>query len=283
MELKKIWAPLLLLLSSCTLNQEKKVSEILSPITYSHKIKIVRESLDHPSSLFSLCLIPFHETYIFKTKNLPLNEHFLFASFDGISGKMSLLYELETLSDGSLKVFDTHKRCYVDSLSFQVKEKEVLYGKQIEYFLVRKKDSSSAQVSFNPYPLSFKGTGKEVLSLTVVHPMLTRFHLNGKGFEPHETLQMTHRLDDRVEKREITTDAEGNLEIFLQPLVVGQLGGEAHLSFTGKNGTIEFKYPWGGQLENQTYAEHPLFSMALVYEPIWDCNPDHHPLLSVTK
>ena len=262
MDLKKIIIPLLLL-AGCTYNQKQRIAEKLAPITHSHNMKIIRESLERPSSLFSFHLIPGKVAFILKGSHIPVGERFLFASIDGATGKIDILNEFKSLSDGSIDLFDRKGPRNEISLNFQVHE-NVLVGKQIDYILVRKKDCTFAKASFLPYPLEAKGNRGERASLLVTHPMLTRFYLQASGFSPNESIEMVHRSGERVEIAQITADQSGQIEAHLNPVILGKLGGEASLTLSGKNGSIELNYPWGASLEKQTFANHRTFPVLFV-------------------
>lgn len=252
------------LLIGCTTNQQMRLAERFAPIEKSHNLKIIREALGRPALNYSLHLIPIQGNFLLKATHLPINERFLLATVDRLTNKMEIRSEFEVLSDGSLKLFKQGKEQVVDFLSFQPQGQDLLYGKQIDYILVHKKQVSSSIAHFLPHPLKRVGEHGESLSLLATHPLLTRFQLEGKGFSPHEVMELIHRTGDRVEKRELVANQTGEFELPLTPLIFGQLGGEATLTLVSGRGTLEYTYPWGGKLERQTYAQHSVVHMAFV-------------------
>lgn len=250
--------------TGCTYNQERRIAETLTPITHAHNMKILRDSLDHPSFQFSCHLLSNGQgAYILKANHLPLNERFLFASMDRTTGKMNLLHEFEVLSDGSLHLFDTKHPGYETGIPILVNE-QILIGKQIDYVLVRKKDCTFASARFLPYPLETKGKDGEIISLIATHPMLTRFQLEGKGFSPHEHLRMIHQSGDQVEEIVLTANSEGEIETTVNPTILGKLGGDAKITLIGSHRSISLDYPWGSKLENKTFAHRRTFPILFV-------------------
>ena len=259
MVLTRILIPLLFL-AGCTYNQQRRIAEKWAPFDRAHSVKIIRESLDRPAADFSFHLIPTKHGYILKGSRLPVNERFLLASIDGSNGKIDLLHEFECLSDGAIQVYGIKGIRREASLSLLAHE-NVRVGKQIDYLLVRKKDCTFAAAHFLPYPIQAKGEHGERLSMFVTHPMLTRFILEGNGFIPNETVQLTHRSGERIETLYAEADAMGQIEVKLNPIILGKLGGDASVAVNGKMGSVDLDYPWGSKLEMATFAQPRAFSL----------------------
>ncbi|MBI3508596.1 MAG: hypothetical protein HY069_03025 [Chlamydiia bacterium] len=259
----RVWiASLFLLGTGCAMTQP--ITKWWAPIEKEHHLKIIRESLSRPSDQFSLHLIPVENGYVLKGHRLSLHDTYFLATMDGITGAVDILYEFENLPDGTLKIKTAQGAPRYAATLPHIEHEKVLVGKPIDYVLVRKKDVTSAVATFFPYRLQTEGQHGESLFLTVTHPMLTRFALEAKGFEPGEAVLLTHRSGDKKETKTLTADAQGEIATPLNPTLLGKLGGQATLTLTGMKGSVQIEYPWGGQLENQTFKKYRAFPMVFV-------------------
>lgn len=266
----------LAVLCGCTFHQEQKIRELL---TVEHgafpRVKdthLVQESLQYPSDKFYLEIEsadPLSTSkgtfpvWILKGENIPLEERFIFAVVDKVTGKIEPQYEFEILESGKLKIFGKEGIRIENEIPF-VEAGHFSAGSPLQYVIVSKENYTSAIVEFTPYPLIASGINGERLEIESIHPMGTHFLLKGHGFLPFEALRLTHTSGDNLEEIEAVADENGNFIANLNPTVFGRLGGEAKILVTAKDREIHFDYPWGARLEKRGFEEKSLFPILFV-------------------
>ena len=275
MNKKYLITSLIILLTSCTINQQNRIHELVVKQTGAYsRTKDIQIVLDRcVTDEFSLSLsqgVPLltgkgeYPVFVIKGDNIPLNEQFIFAKIDQVTGKIDPQCEFEAREDGYLVIYGKN------GIS---KEKEIPFvasdgfkaGYPIEYAIVSKKTYKSASIEFIPYPIKTKGDLGETVEATVSHPMGTHLQVKASGFLPLELLVLTHTTGDLKDKMEIAADETGAFEIGLNPTILGKLGGEASLVIERSGGKqIALDYPWGWGIEQKTWKEKSLFPMLFV-------------------
>jgi len=266
----------LAVLCGCTLHQEEKIRELLTVERGAFpRVKdthLVQESLRYPSDRFYLEIKSadplstskgIFPVWILKGENIPLEERFIFAVVDKVTGKIEPQYEFEILENGKLKIFGKEGIRIENEVPF-VETGHFSAGSPLQYVIVSKEDYTSAIVEFTPYPIVASGANGEQLEIESTHPMGTHFLLKGHGFLPLEELRFTHVSGDALEEIEVIADEAGNFITYLNPTVFGRLGGEAKILVTGNNREINFDYPWGARLEKRGFEEKSLFPILFV-------------------
>lgn len=271
--MRPICYTLLIALAGCSANMNDRLREQFFVTSASfNKLKdknIVRESLGYPSEEFVLAAEPHAHpletsrgdfpVQLLRGIEIPLHERMIFAIIDPVKDTISPEFEFELLDEGKVKVFGKNGVETTDEIPFILSE-GLLTAKPVHYAIVSKKYKTSATASFVPYPLEARGENGQALSLTVTHPMLTRFRLQGTGFAAGETVTVQHHSGPKHETFELVANEEGTIEAELQPLVIGTLGGEAAVSING----LTLDYPWGNQLEKKTFRDRSLFPTLFV-------------------
>ena len=269
--LKKIIPLTLLALvgSGCTANMSDRIKEQLVIQTGSfHRLKaknIVRESLNNPSSEFTLALESKniysgeHPIHVLKGYMIPPGERMIFALIDPITGTISPEFEFEELSTGRVKVFGKNGTYETDEIPFITAE-GVMSGKPVQYAIASKRAKTSAIATFIPMPLEVQSAEGKHLSVVVSHPMKTRFLLSGSGFQPGETVSLQHKSDELEETLQAVASEEGTIELELKPYNIGKLGGEASIVYN----ELTLAYPWGTSLEKVNHSAKGAFPVLFV-------------------
>ena len=261
----------LIALSGCTVHQEERIRELLTvqqgTFPRVRDIAVVRESLDSPSGQFSLEIKPSSNgtlpLWILKGNEIPLQERFIFAIIDKVTGKIEPQYEFEAMEEGRLQIFGRNGTRFENEIPF-VETRRFPAGSPIQYAVVSKERYTSAIAEFVPYPLETSGPSGEHLGVEVTHPMGTHFLLSGKGFASNEKLRLVHTSGKAREEIEMIADDQGSFSLPLNPTVFGRLGGEAQIEVASQGGAIKFDYPWGARLEKQAFEEKAMFPILFV-------------------
>ena len=275
MKIKYLIAGLALLLCSCTVNMENRIHEMLTVQTGAYPktkdIQVVKDRSD--TGTFSLRLEEgnslstrkgIYPVYVLKAESIPLNERFILARIDRVTGKIDPQCEFEALEDGALQIYRR------DGIS---KEREIPFvaseglkaGYPIDYCIVSKKNYASAAVEFIPYPIEVAGENGEKLEAIVNHRMATRFLLRAQGFFPSEELTLIHTSGNQKEEIKVTADETGSFETHLNPTILGRLNGDARVEVerAGGNG-LTLDYPWGNGIDKKTWNERAIFPILFV-------------------
>ena len=258
------------------MHQQTRIREVMtvqqSTFPRTKDISIVEESLNSPSTEFSLALESFDPLatprgtfplWVLKGEKIPLQERFIFAVIDKVKGTIDPQYEFEVQEDGRLQIFGRSGVRIENDIPF-VEARPYPAGSPIQYAIVSKEKYTSAIAEFIPYPLAAAGQTGERLDIQVTHPMGTHFSLAAQGFNPNEKLLLVHTSGDLVEETEVLADEHGAFSIGLNPTILGRLGGDASLKAIGEKGDLQIDYPWGARLEKRAFAEKTLFPILFV-------------------
>jgi len=266
---------LLLFLAGCTVSQEARIRELLTVQSGAFPrlkdIQVVRDR--DPTDAFSLS-IEQHSSlftrkgsfpvFVLKGESLPINERFILAKKDRVTGAIDPQCEFEILENGELEIYAKTGISKERELPF-IASDGVKMGYPIDYLIVSKKTYASASAEFLPLPIETVGKNGERIEALVSHPMGTRFRAYGTGFLPFERLLLTHVSGERTETEERFADETGCFESDLNPLILGKLGGNARMEVerTGEEKLI-LSYPWGTEIEKKTWKERPFYPMLFV-------------------
>ncbi len=213
------------------------------------------DPLTTPKGTFPLALL--------KGDQIPIEETFIFAVIDPLSGKIDARFEFEMQEDGKLKIFDAKGTRIEGEIPFVAAE-GLITAKPIVYAVASKEKGTVATAEFIPYPLETKTESGARASLVVTHPMLTRFDVRAEGFNPNETILAIHRTGEKEEKLELSADENGAFNLPLNPAILGRMGGEASLVLIRENEELCLDYPWGTRLEKKTFEERSVFPVLFV-------------------
>jgi len=213
------------------------------------------DPLTTPKGTFPIALL--------KGEQIPLDERFIFAIIDPLSGKIDARFEFQMQEDGKLKIYDRNGTRIENEIPLIAAE-GLIVAKPIVYAVASKEKGAVATAEFIPYPLETKTESGAHASLVVTHPMLTRFDLRADGFAPHEKIKAVHRSGDKEETLDLLADENGAFLLPLNPTVIGRLGGEASLILIRENEELCIDYPWGARLEKKTFEERSVFPVLFV-------------------
>ncbi|MBI5272580.1 MAG: hypothetical protein HY861_01180 [Chlamydiia bacterium] len=268
----------LILGAGCTINQDRRIRELLTVQTGAYHrtrdVQIVEDALaTAPAGQFSLTILPDNPlssvkgtfpVFVLKGDSLPLQERFIFAAIDRVSGVIDPRCEFEVLADGNLQIFDKTGISYANEIPFIASE-GLKAGHPIDYVVVSKKTYAYAIDEFIPYPIEKVEDLGERAELIVTHPMGTHLTLRATGFSPYESLVLIHTSGLLEERQEVIADQTGSFNMGLNPTILGKLGGLAHLTIERLHAkALTFDYPWGTWIDKQTWKERASFPMLLV-------------------
>lgn len=281
MLIKYLFYSSLFLLSACTINQENRIREYFTKDTGAYsRVKDIQFVLDRQETdAFSLRIEKgnslstrkgIYPVFILKASNLPLHERFILARIERVTGKIDPQCEFVLQEDGKLELYEKTGISEQQEIPFIASE-GLKAGYAVDYVIVSKETYRSAKAEFIPYPIEIRGVDGEHVEAVVSHPMGTHFQVRASGFIPLETLTLIHTSGPIEETIEIAADESGAFEIGLNPILLGQLGGDARLVIHRNEGLEELilDYPWGWGIEKKTWKERALFPMLFVanHEP----------------
>jgi len=262
-------------LAGCTVNQENRIHELLAVQTGSFpKIKDIQVVKDRfETDAFSLKLEESasiavrsgqYPVYVLKAESIPLDERFVFARIDRVTGKIEPQFEFVALENGELEIYSKSGIVRDAEMPFVASE-GFKAGYPIDYAVVSKKTYAAKTVEFIPYPIRAEGEGGTRIEAIVTHPLATRFRIQADGFSPFEKLTLVHTSGEREEESEIDADESGSFTTGLNPTILGRLGGEARLAVRRENGSVTvLDYPWGNGIEKRTWKERSRFPILFV-------------------
>ncbi len=246
------------------MHQDERLQELLTTPRQSTVLRnehLVRDALSYQSSSagFSIEKLdslshPLASTfYALQGASIPSEERLLLASYDPLRDQIAVHLEFELLADNTLQV-------YTPQGSESVREaplvlKELLPGQEIELALISKEKRTCTKVRFTPHPIGLKENGAEY-TLQTTHRKGTHFRLHGSNLTPHESLTIREQSGNETREHKVQADADGHFIQSIEPIVLGRLGGQAHITIERDNlPSSRIDYAWGGQLERAKQRE----------------------------
>jgi len=267
----------LLLLSSCTLHQQERFSELLAP-TRQEASELrnqhwVNEALRYESTAGELSLgeidsfsIPrISHLYTLRAQGLPVGERLVLESYDPLTQKAQYHFEFQMLEDGTLQILDP-KGEVVEDAPFAVKG--ILKGQAVDLLLISHESRSCTKFKMIPSPLLFAENGA-LYALEPVHRKGTHFILHGQGLAPFESFLIREESGQNISEHFIQADEKGSFSLPIEPIVLGLLGGKAHIWIQrDAYEKSHLEYAWGAKLEALSREEpfHP-FLFTTNHEP----------------
>lgn len=256
----------LLLLASCTMHQDERFQELLLSPKQSMALRnehIVQDALFYsPSSaqfsiekLDTLTLPHAANFYALQGFSLPVEERCLLASYDPLRGKIAVQLEFRLLADHTLEIYTPEGSEIVREAPLVLKN--LLQGQEVDLALISKERRTCTKVRFTPHPIQLEEHGA-VYTLQTIHRKGTHFLLHGAGLLPNESITIREHSEDILREHTVQAGSDGKFTQPIEPIVLGRLGGIAHIDIERPNAPAShIDYPWGGKLENASQKETP--------------------------
>ncbi len=234
--------------ASCALTPQERIAKTLSipleNLKPTNEVSILERADTLATSKGSF---PIHLLY---AEDLPKNELFTLVTIDPFRWKETSHFKFLINESGNLEIEGK-----------EIKEaalvlKNFLKGQIVYVAALSTKKQILIPFAIDPFIASI---GDADFSLVTTHRKGTHFRLEGRGLIPGERIIVAETSAGKELRRHLlTADAEGNISLKVEPIILGRLGGFANLTLQRGFSEAQINFPWGAKLEQESPTFQPL-------------------------